>query len=101
MKERESWDDYQRAFSEMLSSTSTPHAPWHVIPANRKWFAHIAVGVVLISALMEIDPRYPVLDETERLALKEARAQLESEAPDGVPADPYAKKHENGSAKAQ
>ena len=42
--ERELWDDYQQAFSQMLSHTSTEWAPWHVIPADRKWFARIASG---------------------------------------------------------
>lgn len=92
--EREHWEAYQQAFSEMLSSTSTQGAPWHVIPANHKWFAHIAVGAVIVHALMEIDPHYPTPDEAERKALAQARAQLEAEAPAGAPADPYASKHD-------
>jgi PPK2 family polyphosphate:nucleotide phosphotransferase len=92
--ERESWAAYQQAFSEMLSSTSTQSAPWYVIPANHKWFAHIAVGAVLVHALMEIDPHYPIPDEAERKALAQARSQLEAEAPAGAPADPYAIKHD-------
>ena len=59
VKEREHWDDYQKAFSEMLSHTSTEWAPWYVIPADRKWFARIGAGAVLVHALMEIDPRFP------------------------------------------
>lgn len=80
-RERENWGAYQAAFSEMLSRTSTPWAPWHVIPADHKWFAHIAVGAVLVHALMEIDPQYPVLGAAERDALAQARAQLEAQAP--------------------
>jgi len=79
--ERAFWDDYQRAFSDMLSHTSTEWAPWHVIPADHKWFAHIAVGAVLVDTLVRIDPRYPVLDAQARTALEEARAALEAEAP--------------------
>ena len=41
------WDDYQKAFSEMLSHTSTEWAPWYVIPADRKWFARISVGAII------------------------------------------------------
>ena len=48
-REREHWDDYQEAFSEMLSHTSTEWAPWYVIPADRKWFARIAAGAVLVA----------------------------------------------------
>ena len=48
IKEREHWDDYEHAFSEMLSHTSTEWAPWHVIPADHKWFARLAAASVLI-----------------------------------------------------
>jgi PPK2 family polyphosphate:nucleotide phosphotransferase len=57
--ERERWDEYQQAFSEVLSHTSTEWAPWYVIPADRKWFARIGAGAVLVHTLREIDPRYP------------------------------------------
>ena len=79
--ERRHWNDYQTAFSEMLSATSTKWAPWHVIPADHKWFTHLSVAAVLIDALMEIDPRYPELDEEQRRQLAEAKKQLEAEAP--------------------
>jgi PPK2 family polyphosphate:nucleotide phosphotransferase len=82
VEERRFWDDYQRAFSEMLSSTSTEWAPWHVIPADRKWFARLAVAAVIVDALMAIDPRFPTLDDEARGALLEAKAALEAEAPD-------------------
>ena len=61
--ERERWDDYQKAFSEVLSHTSTEWAPWYVIPADRKWFGRIGVGAVLVHALMEIDPRFPAISQ--------------------------------------
>jgi PPK2 family polyphosphate:nucleotide phosphotransferase len=79
--ERTYWDDYQRAFSEMLSRTSTDWAPWYVIPANHKWFGRVAAAAVIVRALIEIDPRFPVLGEDARKALEAARAQLEAEAP--------------------
>jgi PPK2 family polyphosphate:nucleotide phosphotransferase len=78
--ERQRWDDYQRAFSEMLSHTSTEWAPWYVIPANRKWFARILSAAVIVRALAEIDPQYPTIDEHARQALEQARARLEAEA---------------------
>jgi PPK2 family polyphosphate:nucleotide phosphotransferase len=81
VQERQSWDAYQDAFSEMLSHTSTEWAPWYVIPADRKWFARIAAAAVIAQALIEIDPRYPTLDDDARSELEAARAQLESEAP--------------------
>ncbi len=77
--ERAHWDDYQRAFSEMLSHTSTDAAPWHVIPADHKWFARIAVSAVLVQKLIELDPQYPTIDDEARRRLQEARAELEAE----------------------
>src|SRR3954452_13148692 len=80
VQERAHWDDYQRAFSEMLTHTSTDWAPWYVIPADRKWFAHLAAGAVIVHALAEIDPQYPK-PATDAAQLAAARAQLEAEAP--------------------
>jgi PPK2 family polyphosphate:nucleotide phosphotransferase len=79
--ERARWDDYQVAFSEMLTHTSTESAPWHVIPADHKWFARIAAAAVLVRALVDIDPQFPTPDDDARRALQEARAQLEAEGP--------------------
>jgi PPK2 family polyphosphate:nucleotide phosphotransferase len=89
--ERSFWDDYQRAFSEMLTHTSTERAPWYVIPADHKWFARIAAGSVLVRTLMEIDPQYPVVDPQELRALREAGAELEAQAPSGAVPDPLAR----------
>ena len=89
-RERQYWDDYQKAFSEMLSATSTEWAPWYVIPADRKWFARICAGAVLAHALIEIDPQYPAVSADERAELLTVKAELEAEAPQGAHADPFA-----------
>ena len=78
-KERRYWDDYQKAFADMLSNTSTPWAPWHVIPADRKWFMRLAAAAVIIDALMELDPKYPVPTPEARAAMLEAKAELMGE----------------------
>ncbi len=96
VRERERWDDYQKAFSEMLSHTSTEWAPWYVIPADRKWFARIAVGSVLAHALMEIDPRFPAVSEEQRETLDDAKRTLEAEAPDGAAPDPFEHEQQAG-----
>jgi len=89
VREREYWDAYQKAFSDMLSHTSTEWAPWHVIPADRKWFARIAAGAVLVNALMEIDPRFPTVTKEQRQGLLEVKQELEAQAPEGAEADPF------------
>ncbi len=79
--ERGYWDDYQDAFSDMLSATSTDWAPWYVIPANRKWFAHVCVSALLVHTLTEIDPQYPVVSPDEMRAEHLARQTLLAETP--------------------
>ncbi|AWW36006.1 polyphosphate kinase 2 family protein [Streptomyces cadmiisoli] len=93
VRERRHWDEYQSAFSEMLSATSTRWAPWYVVPADRKWFARICTAAVLAHTLMDIDPRYPAVDDEARADLLVAKRELEQEAPAGAPADPYASRH--------
>jgi PPK2 family polyphosphate:nucleotide phosphotransferase len=89
-RERQRWDDYQLVFAEMLSATSTDWAPWYVIPADRKWSARLCAAVVLADTLIKIDPQYPAVDAEARQSLLSVKAELENEAPQGVPADPYA-----------
>jgi PPK2 family polyphosphate:nucleotide phosphotransferase len=79
--EREYWDDYQHAFSQMLSATSTQWAPWYVIPADRKWFARLCAGAVLAHTLIELDPRYPEVSEQAQDELQRARSELEAQPP--------------------
>jgi PPK2 family polyphosphate:nucleotide phosphotransferase len=90
VREREYWDDYQTAFSEMLSHTSTEWAPWYVIPADRKWFARTAAAAVIANTLIEIDPRYPSIDKQAQDKLQEIKKTLEDQAPPGAAADPFA-----------
>ena len=87
--ERTRWDAYQRAFSEMLSHTSTEWAPWYVIPADRKWFLRLGAGAVLLHTLMEIDPRFPSVSKQQREALGAVKQDLEAQAPAGAAPDPF------------
>ena len=59
LEERKRWDDYQAAFDEALSKTSTKWAPWYVIPANRKWFRNLAVSSILADTIAALEPAYP------------------------------------------
>jgi PPK2 family polyphosphate:nucleotide phosphotransferase len=88
VQERRYWDEYQTAFSEMLSATSTEWSPWYVIPADRKWFARICVSAVLAHTLIELDPRYPEMSDASRGRLLTYRAALEAEAPSGDGSEP-------------
>lgn len=70
--ERMRWDDYQRAYEIAIDRTARAAAPWHVVPADRKWYARLAVQELLIEALEALDPQWPAADydvaaERERL----------------------------------
>jgi PPK2 family polyphosphate:nucleotide phosphotransferase len=83
-KERNYWDDYQKAFSEVLSNTSTPWAPWYVIPADDKPFARVAAAGVLAHTLTQINPQFPKVSVQAREALQTTRLELEAQGPAGA-----------------
>ena len=56
---REQWDDYIDAYEDLLGRTSTEHAPWYVIPANKKWYRNYLIADVLVRTLKELDMKYP------------------------------------------
>ncbi|WP_414672649.1 PPK2 family polyphosphate kinase [Lapillicoccus sp.] len=60
--ERLHWDDYMEAYQVALTRTSTKGAPWYVVPANKKWYARYAVQQLLLDALTDMDPTWPVMD---------------------------------------
>jgi PPK2 family polyphosphate:nucleotide phosphotransferase len=59
LEERTRWDDYIAAYEDALAKTSTDHAPWYVIPANRKWFRNLAVATILADTMADLRPAYP------------------------------------------
>jgi PPK2 family polyphosphate:nucleotide phosphotransferase len=59
LEERERWNDYEAAFDEALTRTSTAAAPWYVIPANRKWLRNLAVATILADTIADLMPKYP------------------------------------------
>jgi PPK2 family polyphosphate:nucleotide phosphotransferase len=76
VKEREYWDDYMTAYEDMIRATSTKHAPWHVVPADNKWFTRLAVASTIIRALEGLDLQYPKVDKTKRKELAAIRKAL-------------------------
>ncbi len=78
VKERDRWDDYMRAYEEMLGATSTDGAPWYVVPADHKWYAHLVMARIIIEALEELKLEFPVPTPAQRRGLSLARRQLAS-----------------------
>jgi PPK2 family polyphosphate:nucleotide phosphotransferase len=77
IKERACWDDYMDAFEDMIQHTATPGAPWHVIPADNKWFSRIAVAEAVIDTLESLELSYPTVDDAKAKELAAARKLLE------------------------
>jgi PPK2 family polyphosphate:nucleotide phosphotransferase len=79
VRERAFWDDYQAAYEDMVNATSTESAPWHIIPADKKWFARACVADILAAKLESLDLEYPTLSEKQRKELAVARRPLANE----------------------
>ena len=77
LKERARWNDYMKAYEDLIRNTATPEAPWVVVPGNKKWFARIVVAATIIVALQKLNLKFPELDGAKRRELEEGRRQLE------------------------
>jgi PPK2 family polyphosphate:nucleotide phosphotransferase len=78
--ERARWDDYMSAFEDALTATSTPWAPWYVIPADHKRVTQAFVAQVLVEKVRALDLHWPEVSVAEHAANLEARKKLEAEA---------------------
>ena len=78
--ERDKWQAYRAAYVDAIAATSTPHAPWYVVPADHKWFAQVVVADVIVDALEELELAYPKLRPAERRTLQQVRRRLASGA---------------------
>jgi len=76
MKERALWEQYMEAYQETIRETSTPFAPWYIIPADKKWYARLAISQVIKETLESLNLKYPELPEAEAAQLEPIKAQL-------------------------
>jgi len=79
VSERALWDKYQAAYQDLIRYTSTLAAPWHVVPADHKWFARVVIGSAIVSALDKLDLRFPKVDAASLQEFKKVREALENE----------------------
>jgi len=75
-KERGFWDDYMKAYEEMIRATATKDSPWYVVPADNKWFTRVIVAAAVIDALDSLNLRYPKVSAAKKKELAEARELL-------------------------
>jgi PPK2 family polyphosphate:nucleotide phosphotransferase len=79
VRERECWSDYQDAYEDLIRNTATKHAPWHIVPADHKWFTHLVISTVIVDALESLDLDYPKVDPQKRKDLEAAGKGLRKE----------------------
>lgn len=79
VRERRFWSDYQKAYEDAITHTSTPHAPWYIVPADNKWFMRIVVAEIIIARMKALKLAYPTVDEKRREELKQVRKVLVGE----------------------
>ena len=80
MKERGYWNDYMKAYEDLIRETSTKESPWYVIPADNKWFTRVMVAAAVIDGLSTLDLEYPKLDAAQLKELAATRAELVGKA---------------------
>jgi len=79
LAERRYWDDYQQAYENMFSKTSTGAAPWYIIPADYKWVARTVVADIISTKIQELDLHFPEVPEENLEHLEKARKELKNE----------------------
>jgi PPK2 family polyphosphate:nucleotide phosphotransferase len=77
--ERRFWDQYKKAYEQMIENTATQQAPWYVIPADQKWFSRYLVSQIVLDTLQGINPQIPELSEDEKEKLEEGKRLLEAD----------------------
>ena len=76
VRERQKWGSYQRAYENMIRNTATDYAPWHVVPADHKWFTRLVVAEVIVDALESLELSYPKVSSAKRKEQAAARTAL-------------------------
>ncbi len=77
LKERALWHEYEKAYQDVLEKTSTEWAPWHIVPANRKWYRNVVISTILVDTLKSLDIKLPATFPPAEAA--EYRRQLAQE----------------------
>jgi PPK2 family polyphosphate:nucleotide phosphotransferase len=79
--ERKLWDKYMAAYEDMIRHTSIPEAPWHVVPTDHKWFAHLAIAATIVERLERLDLQFPQVEGAALAEMRKVRKALMAERP--------------------
>jgi len=99
LKERGYWDEYQKAYSEAISATSTKDAPWFIIPADDKWYSRLAIASIIHREFDKLKLKYPTVSEAQKAELYKAKDKLLSEGDENGKKDKKSKKNKKKSGK--
>jgi PPK2 family polyphosphate:nucleotide phosphotransferase len=81
--ERALWPRYMAAYQDLIRHTSAPAAPWHIVPADHKWFARVVIGSTIVAALDKLDLHFPKVDKADRSEFRKVREALLAEGKGG------------------
>ncbi|MCC8962077.1 polyphosphate kinase 2 family protein [Bradyrhizobium sp. Pear76] len=84
ISERALWAKYEAAYQDMIHHTATRDAPWHIVPADHKWFARVVIGSTIVNALDKLDLKFPEVDKAELSEFKRIRDSLLAEGKSGA-----------------
>jgi PPK2 family polyphosphate:nucleotide phosphotransferase len=79
LEERKLWDEYQKCYEDAINYTSTSYAPWHIIPADNKWYTRFIVSEIINKTLEGLNISYPKLDKEQIKHLDDYKRKLEAE----------------------
>ncbi len=79
IKERGRFDEYNKLYEQVINATASRHSPWYVLPADQKWYTRYLVSEIVVDALKQCGPHYPVLSDADRARLAESRTLLMNE----------------------
>jgi PPK2 family polyphosphate:nucleotide phosphotransferase len=85
VRKRRHWDDYMAAYEDTIRHTSSPHAPWYVVPADHKWFTRLVVVSAILDALASLNLAFPSVEPERMKELEAARVALANEVASEAP----------------
>lgn len=79
LENRKYWDQYTKAYQDMMNHTSTEWAPWHIIPSDHKWFTRVTVADIIISRMESLHLKYPKISKAEKTNLLKYKKALQKQ----------------------
>jgi PPK2 family polyphosphate:nucleotide phosphotransferase len=79
IKERRYWDDYQKCYEETINATASKHAPWYVVPSDKKWYSRLVIAQVIAKTLKSLELSYPELGDAQQVLLSKYKKLLEND----------------------